>query len=125
MDQITDLRFDSRELSERGFRFAKVPAALLLSRPEDAGIDIHPADFSDMLARYGIDMIASRIENETSVFYNRWGQFIYKEPRGKFAGYPYPGYAMVYPYPRTVSSYSSGPSLYPPVGRVGGWGWHR
>lgn len=35
-------------------------------------------------------------------------------------GYPYPGYTMVYPYPRTVSSYSSGPSLYPPVGRVGG-----
>lgn len=34
-------------------------------------------------------------------------------------GYPYPGYTMVYPYPRTVSSYSSGPSLYPPVGRVG------
>jgi 2-polyprenyl-6-methoxyphenol hydroxylase-like FAD-dependent oxidoreductase len=30
------------------------------------------------------------IENEVSVFFNRWGQFIYKEPRGKFAGYPFP-----------------------------------
>jgi hypothetical protein len=40
---------------------------------------------------------------------------------GYVAGYPYPGYAMVSPYPRTVSAYSSGPSLYPPVGRVGGW----
>jgi hypothetical protein len=40
---------------------------------------------------------------------------------GYVAGYPYPGYTMRSPYPRTVSSYSSGPSLYPPVGRVGGW----
>jgi len=30
------------------------------------------------------------IENEVSVFFNRWGQFIYQEPRGRFAGYPYP-----------------------------------
>jgi hypothetical protein len=35
--------------------------------------------------------------------------------------FPYPGYAAVSPYPRTVSSYSSGPSAYPPVGRVGRW----
>jgi hypothetical protein len=34
-------------------------------------------------------------------------------------GYPYPGYTMVSPYPRTVSTYSSGPSLYPPLGVVG------
>jgi hypothetical protein len=33
-------------------------------------------------------------------------------------GYPYPGYTMINPYPRTVSSYSSGPSVYPMYGRV-------
>ena len=33
---------------------------------------------------------AVAIENEESVFFNRHGQFIYREPRGKFAGYPYP-----------------------------------
>lgn len=42
---------------------------------------------------------------------------------GFMPGYPYPGYTMVYPYPRTVSSYSSGPSIYPMTGPVGGWGW--
>ena len=30
------------------------------------------------------------IENQESVFFNRYGQFIYREPRGKFAGYRYP-----------------------------------
>lgn len=34
---------------------------------------------------------------------------------------PYPGYAAVSPYPRSVSSYSSGPSAYPRVGPVGRW----
>jgi hypothetical protein len=33
-------------------------------------------------------------------------------------GYPYPGYTMINPYPRTVSSYSYGPSTYPPTGRL-------
>ncbi len=33
---------------------------------------------------------AVAIENRESVFANRYGQVIYKEPRGKFAGYPYP-----------------------------------
>ena len=35
-------------------------------------------------------------------------------------GYPYPGYTMINPYPRTMSSYSSGPSAYPMRGRVFG-----
>jgi 2-polyprenyl-6-methoxyphenol hydroxylase-like FAD-dependent oxidoreductase len=30
------------------------------------------------------------IENETSAFFNRHGQFIYQEPRGRHAGYSYP-----------------------------------
>jgi 2-polyprenyl-6-methoxyphenol hydroxylase-like FAD-dependent oxidoreductase len=30
------------------------------------------------------------IENVESCFFNRFGQLLYKEPRGKFAGYPYP-----------------------------------
>jgi 2-polyprenyl-6-methoxyphenol hydroxylase-like FAD-dependent oxidoreductase len=33
---------------------------------------------------------AVAIENEESVFYNRFGQLIYREPRGRFAGYAYP-----------------------------------
>jgi 2-polyprenyl-6-methoxyphenol hydroxylase-like FAD-dependent oxidoreductase len=30
------------------------------------------------------------IENLESVFFNRWGQFIFREPRGRHAGYPLP-----------------------------------
>ena len=33
---------------------------------------------------------AVAIENEVSKFFNRWGQLIYQEPRGRFAGYDYP-----------------------------------
>ena len=34
------------------------------------------------------------IENEESAFFNRHGQFIYEEARGKHAGYPYPEYGI-------------------------------
>lgn len=33
---------------------------------------------------------AQGIENLESVFFNRWGQFIYREPRGRHAGYALP-----------------------------------
>jgi 2-polyprenyl-6-methoxyphenol hydroxylase-like FAD-dependent oxidoreductase len=38
----------------------------------------------------GDQLLAAGIENRESRFYNRFGQIIYKEPRGKFAGYQYP-----------------------------------
>src|SRR6059058_490822 len=34
------------------------------------------------------------IENLESVFFNRWGQFIYREPRGRHAGYAVPELGM-------------------------------
>ena len=64
MDNLTDLRVNARELNERGFRFVKAPAPLLLNRIGIASTDIHPADFSDLLGRFGIDLIAERIESE-------------------------------------------------------------
>jgi cyclic-di-GMP phosphodiesterase TipF (flagellum assembly factor) len=67
IDNLTDLRVDARELNERGFRFVKAPAALLFNRVGVASTDIHPADFSDLLGRYGIDLIAERIESENTV----------------------------------------------------------
>lgn len=44
------------------------------------------------LAALGVQakLEAVGIENLESVFFNRYGQFIYKEPRGRHAGYPYP-----------------------------------
>jgi len=67
MDSLSDLRVDPRELNDRGFRFIKVPGALLLNRVGAASTDIHPADFSDLLGRFGIDLIAERIESESTV----------------------------------------------------------
>ena len=67
IDNLTDLRVEARELNERGFRFVKAPAALLFNRVAVVSTDIHPADFSDLLGRFGIDLIAERIENENTV----------------------------------------------------------
>ena len=87
MDNLTDLRVDPRELNERGFRFIKVSATLLLNRVGAASSDIHPADFSDLLGRFGIDLIAERIESESTVvdlldYDVRFGQgFLFSPPR--------------------------------------------
>ena len=87
MDNLTDLRVEPRELNERGFRFVKAPAALLLNRVGAASTDIHPADLSDLLGRFGIDLIAERIEAEGAVvdlldYDVRFGQgFLFSPPR--------------------------------------------
>jgi cyclic-di-GMP phosphodiesterase TipF (flagellum assembly factor) len=87
MDHVSDLRMEPRELSERGFRFLKVPGATLLRSGHAGSGDIHPADLSDLLARYHIDLIAERIESESSVvdlldFDVRFGQgFLFSQPR--------------------------------------------
>jgi cyclic-di-GMP phosphodiesterase TipF (flagellum assembly factor) len=87
IDNLTDLRVEARELNERGFRFVKAPASLLLNRVGAASTDIHPADFSDLLGRFGIDLIAERIENEGTVvdlldYDVRFGQgFLFSPPR--------------------------------------------
>jgi cyclic-di-GMP phosphodiesterase TipF (flagellum assembly factor) len=63
MDHVVDLRIEARSLAERGFRFIKVPATLLLDKNEGLG-DIHAADFAGLLSRFGIDLVAERIESE-------------------------------------------------------------
>jgi cyclic-di-GMP phosphodiesterase TipF (flagellum assembly factor) len=66
MDNVTDLRLLPRELAGRGFRFVKLPASLILNRSA-AAADIHPADFPDLLGRFGIGLIAEKIESESVV----------------------------------------------------------
>jgi len=87
MDHIIDLRMEAKDLADHGFRFLKVPAALLLNKTANAQSDIHPEDLADLLARSGIDLIAERIENENMVvdlldYDVRFGQgFLFSPPR--------------------------------------------
>lgn len=87
IDNVTDLRFDPRELADRGVKFVKIPAALLLDQKQLSAADIHAADLSDLLGRYGIDLVAERIEGERAVIdlldYDvRFGQgFLFAPPR--------------------------------------------
>ena len=87
IDHVTDLRIEPRELADRGVRFIKVPAALLLDPKSSSTSDIHPSDLSDLLGRFGIDLIAERIEGERAVvdlldFDVRFGQgFLFAPPR--------------------------------------------
>jgi cyclic-di-GMP phosphodiesterase TipF (flagellum assembly factor) len=87
IDHVTDLRVEPRELADRGVRFIKVPAALLLDPKQTSTSDIHPSDLSDLLGRFGIDLIAEKIEGERAVvdlldYDVRLGQgFLFAPPR--------------------------------------------
>ncbi|HTL65812.1 MAG TPA: EAL domain-containing protein [Pseudolabrys sp.] len=87
MDHVTDLQMSPNELADRSFRFLKVPAQLLLNKVAGVHTDIDPEDLADLLARSGIDLIAERIETETTVvdvldYDVRFGQgFLFSPPR--------------------------------------------
>jgi cyclic-di-GMP phosphodiesterase TipF (flagellum assembly factor) len=87
LDNLHDLRLEPRNLGQRGFRFVKVPTGLLLDRGDAAAGEIHPADLSDLLGRFGIELIAEMIESEGPVvnlldYDIRYGQgFLFSAPR--------------------------------------------
>jgi cyclic-di-GMP phosphodiesterase TipF (flagellum assembly factor) len=86
LDNVVDLRIEPRDLASRNFRFIKIPARFLLERNVPQA-DIHPADLSELVGRFGIDLIADRIESEGSVVDLldcdvRYGQgFLFSPPR--------------------------------------------
>ncbi len=77
-------------LYERG-----VPCRVYERAPEvkelGVGITLLPHAMREFTA-LGVDdaLLKAGIENVESCFFNRFGQLIYKEPRGKLAGYQYP-----------------------------------
>jgi cyclic-di-GMP phosphodiesterase TipF (flagellum assembly factor) len=87
MDRVTDLRLEPRDLAERGIRYVKIAAPLLLGAAEAPHSDIHAADLSNLLARFGITMIVDRIETDAQVvelleYGARFGQgFLFSAPR--------------------------------------------
>ena len=55
------------------------------------GITLLPHGMRELTALGLQDRLrAVAIENQESVFFNRHGQLVYREPRGRFAGYDYP-----------------------------------
>jgi cyclic-di-GMP phosphodiesterase TipF (flagellum assembly factor) len=87
MDHVTDLRVEPRDLGERGIRYVKVPAQVLLGDSAATSPDIHTADLSDLMGRFGISLIAEKIEAEANVvdlleYDVRYGQgYLFSPPR--------------------------------------------
>jgi 2-polyprenyl-6-methoxyphenol hydroxylase-like FAD-dependent oxidoreductase len=55
------------------------------------GITLLPHAMRELTALgLGETLAGQGIENRESCFYNRFGQLLYAEPRGRFAGYPFP-----------------------------------
>jgi 2-polyprenyl-6-methoxyphenol hydroxylase-like FAD-dependent oxidoreductase len=72
-----------------------IPCRVYEAAPElkelGVGITLLPHAMRELTALdLGDDLLRAGIENAESCFFNRFGQLIYKEPRGKAAGYEYP-----------------------------------
>ncbi len=67
IDHVSDLHIDPQAMAERGVRYLKISAELLLGRVPQTGAQVHPADLVDLLGRYGIDLIAEKVETEATV----------------------------------------------------------
>ncbi len=60
-------------------------------KPLGVGITLLPHAMRELTELgLGQELLAAGIENKESMFFNRFGQLIYKEPRGKYAGYAVP-----------------------------------
>jgi cyclic-di-GMP phosphodiesterase TipF (flagellum assembly factor) len=75
IDKITSAEIDLPDLERSGVRYAKIPARLLIDQFVDAGVrpksaitrEIAATDIAAVFQRYGVDIIAERIEAEDSV----------------------------------------------------------
>jgi len=74
IDQVSDLSLDLAELQRAGVRFLKVPGVRLVEAAHSgepiAGREpgaLRPEDIAGLFARYGVDLIAEKIESEGTV----------------------------------------------------------
>ena len=87
MDNLTHLDIDLEELSSRHFGYIKVPAATLLTGMKEARSRFLSSDIKQAMRRFGIDLIAEKIEEEATVvglleYELDFGQgYLFGEPR--------------------------------------------
>ncbi|MCP5431927.1 MAG: EAL domain-containing protein [Alphaproteobacteria bacterium] len=67
LDKVSHLDLDPRLLRDRDFRYLKVPAELLLRGMNTAKARFSAEDLKMLLSRYGIELIAEKIEDERTV----------------------------------------------------------
>lgn len=67
LDELVDLRLDPVSLFDRGIRFVKAPAALLMEQAESQTADIAPADLAALLARASVMLIADQVGDDPTV----------------------------------------------------------
>ena len=67
LDRASDPRLDPATLADRGLRYLKLPAELLLRPNTGRGADIAAGDLAAVLARAGINLVAERVEREEDV----------------------------------------------------------
>ncbi|WAC48534.1 EAL domain-containing protein [Asticcacaulis sp. SL142] len=75
IDKVTTIDFDVHDLQRSDVRFVKISAKLLMEQLLDIDgrpamkflKDIHAGDYASLLARYGIEVIAEKIESERQV----------------------------------------------------------
>ena len=67
VDQVSSLASDFDSLARKGVSFAKIAQPILTHRDAARGLDIHPADFSRLLSRKGIELIATHVESESDL----------------------------------------------------------
>ncbi|WBQ10403.1 EAL domain-containing protein [Hyphomonadaceae bacterium ML37] len=74
LDQVSDLNIDLNELQRAGVRFVKIPGERLVAALHGgepvAGREpgaLPPEDIAGLFARYGVDLVAEKIETEATV----------------------------------------------------------
>jgi cyclic-di-GMP phosphodiesterase, flagellum assembly factor TipF len=67
LDRAIDLRLDPLTLADRGVRYVKLPAQMIVDPQPGHGLDFEIADLSAVLSRAGIKLVADRVESERVV----------------------------------------------------------
>ena len=75
IDKVANAQIDLPDLERSGVRYAKIPAQVLIAQYVNEGLrpksaitrDIDAADIAAVFQRYGVDLIAERIESEDLV----------------------------------------------------------